>query len=427
MEISAVNNLIQRNFISLIMRVMGALSLFLLFVLTARNLPPTEYGLFSYYFALSVLFGAFVQWGMPPYLLKIFASGGNNLQSFKILIKSFYFSIFLMAVLLLILFSINTLFEFKSLIVIAASIITAFFLAIVNMISGVLNGLKKRVSLIFLLYFLPYFLYNIGVTFIDKSIVNFILLFMFSSLLASFIAYSMLKLLIRKYRWPSFKISYLNEILGRGSSFVFLAVGILLLNWMDVVLANVIVGEVATAQYNSASRIIFIVAIVASVLNTYTTPLYAQYYIKNDIKSIEKLAHEISKLLFISSVIISILVILNGDFALGLFGSIYKESYLLLMILLAGQAFNLVTSQVGPILTMTNNEKLLTSIFMKAIFINLILNIVLGIYFGVIGIAIATAIAVVYWNISGIYAIKSILGISVVPFGYSRKPGSDVS
>jgi O-antigen/teichoic acid export membrane protein len=101
----------------------------------------------------------------------------------------------------------------------------------------------------------------------------------------------------------------------------------------------------------------------------------------------------------------------SQEIMVGLFGIEYIAGALPLVILIIGQMINVSTGAVGFILIMTGYERLWLIISVFSFALNVALNVMLVPQLGLIGAAIATAIAIGTLYLSGLFAVRRLIGL----------------
>jgi O-antigen/teichoic acid export membrane protein len=104
-------------------------------------------------------------------------------------------------------------------------------------------------------------------------------------------------------------------------------------------------------------------------------------------------------------------LVLFGKPILRCFGEEFVSGYPVLLVLLGGVAVNAVCGSVGFLLSMTGHQRRLLEILSIGLVINLVLSLFLVPRFGIIGAAWANTTAMLFWNLSMLYAVRACLGI----------------
>ena len=183
----------------------------------------------------------------------------------------------------------------------------------------------------------------------------------------------------------------------------------------SVVVLGVLAGAKDVGLYNLASRLAMLTIVVLEVLNTVLAPKIAVLYSEKKIKEIQKLLTPISLLLLFFGVLLVVFFVFYGQSLVLLWGDDFRGAYFYLVILSIGQFVNLSTGAVGVVLTMTNNEQILSTIGLATMFFSILANIVLIYLYGVLGACIATLLVLCTENIVKVYIIKRRVGLNLLP------------
>jgi O-antigen/teichoic acid export membrane protein len=105
-----------------------------------------------------------------------------------------------------------------------------------------------------------------------------------------------------------------------------------------------------------------------------------------------------SRVAFLLSLPLILFLIFGGNFILSLFGPEFSFGYTPMLIIIAGQIFNVASGSVGNILIMTGNEKYAFIGLLISCLVNIGLNILLVPHWAMIGTAIAVAASIITWN-----------------------------
>lgn len=169
-----------------------------------------------------------------------------------------------------------------------------------------------------------------------------------------------------------------------------------------------------TAQvgvYHAAATIAIQMNIVLASCIAMFAPMITEAYQKEDMELFSSLFRSVSRWAFLLSFPLLVIVSINAEFLMSLFGSEFTNGAQLLVILAAAQAYNIFTGPVGIVLQMTGRQKVDLYINLVLVAVNVTLNIMLIPRFGVSGAAFATLISVVLVHSFRLYMVKRALGI----------------
>jgi len=177
--------------------------------------------------------------------------------------------------------------------------------------------------------------------------------------------------------------------------------------WTDTIMLGIFRTEGEVGIYSVALKIATLASITLFSINTIAAPKFAEFYGKGDMKSLEKIIKQSSKLIFWSSLIIILCIFLFPSFILGLFGAPFKAGIYALLFLSFGQFINAASGSVGWILQMTGRQKACQNITLLAAAMNIVLNALLIPKYGINGAAVASMICTIFWNLTSVLYIRS--------------------
>jgi O-antigen/teichoic acid export membrane protein len=184
-----------------------------------------------------------------------------------------------------------------------------------------------------------------------------------------------------------------------------------IMNWTAIIMLGMFKTDVEVGVFNVAERIATFTSITLVAINSIAAPKFAEFYGKNDVKGLEKIAKQSNKLIFWTALPIMAVIFLFPSFILGIFGEEFKTGFYALIILTVGQFINAISGSVVSILQMTGKEKVFQNIMVIATLLNVVLNAVLIPRYGIIGAALANMLSMSLWNLSSLIYIKLYLNI----------------
>ena len=177
------------------------------------------------------------------------------------------------------------------------------------------------------------------------------------------------------------------------------------IQWTDTLVLGFYETTTNIGIYNVAIKMSMASSIILFSINSISAPRYSELFFSNRLDEFISTVKFSSKLIFWLSYPIILVIFLNSDSLLRIFGYEFVNAEFSLRVLLIGQFFNILCGSVGYILMMTGNEKILRNIIISSALINIILNIILIPQFGILGAAIASATSMIIWNITALIYI----------------------
>jgi len=187
---------------------------------------------------------------------------------------------------------------------------------------------------------------------------------------------------------------------------------LVVLNQTDIIMLGAIRGSDEAGIYSAASRISNLVVFALAAINAILAPMISELYSTGKNKELQRIVTLAARAIFVFTLMVSIILVVFGKFALSLFGAEFVVAYVPLLILLCGQIVNALAGSVGFIMTMTGHQNQAGAIVTVSAVVNIILNALLIPLMGLVGAAISTAFTMVLWNITMLIYVQRRLGIS---------------
>jgi len=195
----------------------------------------------------------------------------------------------------------------------------------------------------------------------------------------------------------------------------------LLMGWSDILMLSYYKTASDVGIYNSSLKLAALSGITLIAVNAIAAPKFVEFYSKNDMNGLKNVVQKSTKMIFFMSAPVLIILIIFSKQILSFFGDEFIVGYIALIYLCASRFINAISGSVGYIMQMTDQQKTYQNIIVIAFIINLGLNFILIPKFGFNGAAIASSIAMVFWNISLVIIIKRKLGFWTVYLPYITK------
>ena len=151
--------------------------------------------------------------------------------------------------------------------------------------------------------------------------------------------------------------------------------------------------------FSVSLRLASLIRLVLIAVNTISGPKFSELYWANKHSELQRVIFFSTKLIFIFSSIIAIVIILLANTALNLFGEAFAEGKVVLIILCIGAIVNSFTGSVALLLNMTGFQKSLRNVVLLIFPISILLSITFIPMYGIVGAAIVNTIVVSLVNI----------------------------
>jgi len=201
-----------------------------------------------------------------------------------------------------------------------------------------------------------------------------------------------------------------KELIKRSNPMMLSATIYLLITWIDTLMIGMYKTEAEVGIYNVAVRVSGLVSFGLAAVSSISAPKFSETYNNGDIINFEKIVHESSRLIFIFTLPIALLLVIFNSTILSLFGAEFVLAKNVLLILLVGQLFHAFSGSISLILQMTGNEKAYRNYIFIGLILNIILNVSLIPSFGIVGAAIASSCSLILWSVLSLVHIKKKFG-----------------
>lgn len=184
-----------------------------------------------------------------------------------------------------------------------------------------------------------------------------------------------------------------------------------LLGWTDTLFLGIYETDQVLGVYNVSLKISAVVALVLEAVNSILAPQIASLYQNKENEKLQGIIRFSTRLIFISSIAVIIVLIVFHKPLLSFFGEEFLEGSAFFLILCVGPIICAFCGSIAVIIQMIGKQKVLQNFLAIAFVVNLILNFILTPIYGGIGAAISTVISVSVWNFLGVWYLQSRLGI----------------
>ncbi|WP_371375369.1 oligosaccharide flippase family protein [Thalassotalea aquiviva] len=417
---------LKSSLVAFIVRILGALSGFLMNLIIARNLSVEQSGLFFLGYAVCTFFSTVCMLGLPNALIRFIGSYSteNNLSVVKgVFNKGVRTSFFFTLLFTILLYSFsgeisNQVFgkeSFKS--TLQLFLLALPFYVVIQLLGFSFQGLGKSV--------LTIICQNIAIQFIvilcillacllspNLSAENITVFFLCSCVMVCGIAF---------YKWlrtfnNAIKPDYSetkNLIESAKPLWVMMLVSALV-EWSGQIVTGIYVSSEQVAFFSVAQRVAMLTSFVLIAVNLVAAPRFAAISKKGDHSELRSLSLLCSRLMIFLATPVLLFMLFFPEFILGFFGEDYKQASNILRILVLGQFVNVITGSVGYLLNMSGHEREMRNVVLFSGPLALILAFVLTPLYGTLGAAIATAVALACQNLIAVYIVKKRLGFNTL-------------
>ncbi len=182
-----------------------------------------------------------------------------------------------------------------------------------------------------------------------------------------------------------------------------------ILNQIDILMLGALAHAEDVARYSAASRMAWFTAFGSIALGSVAAPLISAGIARGDMQELQKVLRSGTRRGFAFALVVSSVFAAFGSFILTLFGRDFTSAYPALIVLVAGQLVNAFWGLGSQVMIMMARQRQLVSVMVGAVALNALLNWLLIPAWGIDGAAAATAITTVAWSaIVSLYCLKAL-------------------
>ena len=255
-------------------------------------------------------------------------------------------------------------------------------------------------SILFTLFLVVFYYYNLTGFFTFLAYVGSIILTVFIALLLLFYKKS-------KISYPEISSS---AIIKKSFPMMISGIFLILLNWTDILMLGRIESESQIGIYNTAFKVGYLTLFFVVSMNVIIMPKVSELFHQNNFTEMKKVINRTTQLVIILTIPLALGIIFFSESILKLFGDGFIAGKTTLILISLGALFNAMTGNVDQILNMTNYQKEVRNIFFFGFLINVALNLYLIPKYGIEGAALASLITNIVVNVVFVIIIKNKLG-----------------
>ncbi|ORM39174.1 multidrug transporter [Francisella endosymbiont of Ornithodoros moubata] len=207
-----------------------------------------------------------------------------------------------------------------------------------------------------------------------------------------------------------------SKPIGSNISFALMQWGLLLLSQIDIIILKVLSTPANIALYGVALQLGTLISFVLNAVNSNVLSQIADDYKNCSREEFQNKITSYTRIIFILSIFAILGLIICGYPITLMYGKKYIVSYFIFCILMVGQIINVLSGCVATILNMAGYEKNTCFVFYIALVINIVLGVIFTLHWGVYGLAVASSLSMIYWNIHLLYKVITQIKINPTIF-----------
>ena len=216
----------------------------------------------------------------------------------------------------------------------------------------------------------------------------------------------------RIYRLPTKGEAKVSRLFDTSLPIFLIGLGTMILSQADLWIVGAHCTEHDVALYGAAVRIVTLVAVPLTLANLVLPPYISSLYTAGEIdrlQSVLRLAASIAAAPALA--VLTVMIFWAGDVLQLVYGDVYSQAALILVLLSLGQAVNVTAGSCGNVLSMTGHQRMGMKIALMAGVVTVGGELLLVRWAGVAGVAIASAGGRILQNILLVAAARRRVGV----------------
>jgi O-antigen/teichoic acid export membrane protein len=413
---------VKHSFISLLVRIGGAVAAFFMNVVAARYLGAEQAGYFFLAVTITILFATIGRIGADQTVMRFVSVLGSNNEWNKVhavlrKIKLWSWLPLSLLTIIVCVFSkqISTYFFHKPEMqwsLFWASLSMPFFAAY-NIHGMALQGRKKvLLSVTSLKVLTPVFLILFAFAFPPKN----------SAIISAYYLMACIINLGLAYFWwtknvpgATIKENFDSSVLWKSCGPLWVvAIMNVITTWGGQFIAGIFNTPKEVAQLAVSRNTTVLVSFILMAVNNVSAPRFAVMYNQGKMEQLKNYARNTTRLMTLAALPVTLVLWIFPEFILSFFGKDFTDGAWLLRILATGQFVSVVSGSVGYLLNMTGHEKDMRNVMTINAILAVVLALILNPIYGAIGSALSTAIAIASTNLMAVGLVKKRLGFSTI-------------
>lgn len=186
---------------------------------------------------------------------------------------------------------------------------------------------------------------------------------------------------------------------------------------IGIILTARYLGATQAGIFAAANGLVRLVGFGLIAINTIAGPMISELYAARKMGVIQRLLRLAAWGAFLYFLVSGLVMVVWGDRLLGFFGAEFVAGYSCLMILVAGRLSDSMTGLVHYTMVMTDHHAAAMKIQLFSVAIQIGLSVVLIPTWGIAGAAVASAAAMITWDVLALVYVRIKLGLnpSILP------------
>lgn len=412
------DNVLSKGLASTGIKVLGALSSYVLSFLIAKKFGAEGNGVFALFMTYTVILSTFFYLGLDFFLVKqisVLMKQKNYLEIKKVYDKILYNYIIPVSVIIVAVGISLYLYLSQTLVLmVACGVIINVF---IDINSAVFRGMKMAEWYSFFIQFSKHFTTVILflLLILNDQPESIILVYLSSLIINGILSFFILNKTLGKLPKTETSIAKsdysLISILKTSKEFFFASIIVITMVWIDFVLIDMFLDETSAGVYSIALKLSTLISFGFTAFNAFLAPRISEIYSEGNLQKLQEVLSQNFVLTFPTLFLPFLGILIFNEQLLSFFGSEFKSGWIILLLLTGGQFINSFFGPVSLLLQMTNYQKIFQNILVFVFILKLICALIFVKIWGAEGIAFASFIGLSLWAGIGSYFVHKKVGV----------------
>jgi len=412
------DNILSKGLASTGIKVLGALSSYVLSYLIAKKFGAEGNGVFVIFMTYTVILSTFFYLGLDFFLVKqisILMKQKNYLEIEKLYKKILYNYIFPVFIILVIAGILLYCYFAKTIVLmVACGVIVNVF---IDINSAVFRGMKMAEWYSFFIQFSKHFITVVLflLLILSDEPESFLLVYLSSLVINGVLSFLVLIKSFNKFPKTDTSIvtkdDSLISILKRSREFFFTSIIIITMAWIDFILIDLFLDQTSAGIYSVALKLSTLISFGFTAFNAFLAPKISEIYSEGSIKKLQKVLSQNFVMTFPMLLVPFLGILFFNEQLLSFFGSEFKSGWIILLFLAGGQFINSVFGPVSLLLQMTNYQKIFQNILIFTLIFKVACSLIFVKIWEAEGVALANFLVLSLWTLIGSYFVYKKVGV----------------
>lgn len=202
-----------------------------------------------------------------------------------------------------------------------------------------------------------------------------------------------------------------KKLLRYSLPMLFLNIFYFLTMWTDTLMLGYFRSSSEVGIYNAAMRVALLASLILESFNALFAPMISDLYNRGERERLATLFKDVTLWVIAISLPICLLLIVLSKGIMAIFGPSFIPGWSCLVLLVGGQIANTSAGPVGRVLMMADKQDIMLGTSVGVYMVNFVLNLILTPRYGINGAAVATFTSLVLLNLIMLFEVRHFFGM----------------